>query len=93
MNAALFSATVLLILVIDPFGNVPLVVAALKKHPKFNSSLNEVTESLILKHYFHIGIAVDTDVGLLVPVLLIAARPLVRPTGRISLCLPWGRFS
>ncbi len=30
MNAELFSATILLILVIDPFGNVPLVVAALK---------------------------------------------------------------
>ena len=30
MNAELFSATVLLILVIDPFGNVPLVVSALK---------------------------------------------------------------
>ena len=30
MNAELFSATILLILVIDPFGNVPLVVATLK---------------------------------------------------------------
>jgi pyruvate dehydrogenase E2 component (dihydrolipoamide acetyltransferase) len=48
---------------------IKAVVAALQKHPKFNSSLNEVTETLILKHYFHIGIAVDTDVGLLVPVL------------------------
>jgi small neutral amino acid transporter SnatA (MarC family) len=33
MNAELFSATILLILVIDPFGNVPLVVAALKNVP------------------------------------------------------------
>jgi len=33
MNAELFSATILLILVIDPFGNVPLVVAALRKVP------------------------------------------------------------
>ena len=33
MNAELFSATVLLILVIDPFGNVPLVVSALKSVP------------------------------------------------------------
>ena len=33
MNAELFSATVLLILVIDPFGNVPLVVSALKNTP------------------------------------------------------------
>ena len=30
MNAELFSATILLVLVIDPFGNVPVVVAALK---------------------------------------------------------------
>ena len=33
MNAELFSATILLILVIDPFGNVPLVVASLKNVP------------------------------------------------------------
>jgi pyruvate dehydrogenase E2 component (dihydrolipoamide acetyltransferase) len=48
---------------------IKALVTALQKHPRFNSSLNEVTETLILKQYFHIGIAVDTDVGLLVPVL------------------------
>lgn len=48
---------------------IKALVATLKKHPHFNSSLNEVTQTLILKHYFHIGIAVDTEAGLLVPVL------------------------
>ncbi len=48
---------------------IKALVGALQKHPKFNSSINEVAEVLVLKHYFHIGIAVDTDSGLLVPVL------------------------
>ncbi|MGC8828485.1 MAG: 2-oxo acid dehydrogenase subunit E2 [Verrucomicrobiia bacterium] len=45
------------------------VVAALKKHPIFNSSLDESTNEIILKSYYHIGIAVDTEAGLLVPVV------------------------
>lgn len=48
---------------------IKALVTALKKHPKFNASLNEVAETLVRKHYYHIGIAVDTDAGLLVPVL------------------------
>lgn len=48
---------------------IQALVRALKKHPKFNASVNEVAETLVLKHYCHIGIAVDTDAGLLVPVL------------------------
>ena len=48
---------------------IKALVAALKKHPKFNASLNEVAETLVIKHYHHIGIAVDTDAGLLVPVI------------------------
>lgn len=48
---------------------IKALVNALKKHPKFNASVNEVAETLVLKHYCHIGIAVDTDAGLLVPVL------------------------
>ena len=43
------------------------VVAALKKYPNFNSSLEG--DNLILKKYFHIGIAVDTPDGLVVPVI------------------------
>ncbi len=44
-------------------------VAALKRYPQFNSSLSGDGESLILKQYFHIGVAVDTPNGLVVPVL------------------------
>lgn len=45
------------------------VVAALKRYPQFNSSLAPDGESLILKQYFHIGVAVDTPNGLVVPVI------------------------
>jgi len=45
------------------------VVSAMKKFPRFNSSLDITGENLILKHYFHIGIAVDTPDGLVVPVV------------------------
>jgi pyruvate dehydrogenase E2 component (dihydrolipoamide acetyltransferase) len=45
------------------------VVSTLKEFPEFCSSLDETGENLILKHYFHIGIAVDTANGLVVPVI------------------------
>ena len=44
------------------------VAETLKKHPVFNSSLDEVADEIIIKEYIHLGIAVDTDQGLLVPV-------------------------
>jgi pyruvate dehydrogenase E2 component (dihydrolipoamide acetyltransferase) len=44
-------------------------VAALRAHPEVNSSLSPSGDSLILKKYFHIGIAVDTPEGLVVPVV------------------------
>ena len=51
----------------------PLVLKALvetlKKHPIFNSSLDEVAQAVVFKEYFHIGIAVDTEQGLIVPVI------------------------
>ncbi len=51
----------------------PLVLQAvaetLKKHPLFNSSLDEAANEIVLKEYYHIGIAVDTEQGLIVPVL------------------------
>jgi pyruvate dehydrogenase E2 component (dihydrolipoamide acetyltransferase) len=45
------------------------VVATLRKHPLFNASLDEAAEEIVLKEYFHIGVAVDTDQGLIVPVI------------------------
>ena len=45
------------------------VVAALKAYPQFNASLDKDQKNLVLKRYYHIGIAVETDDGLVVPVL------------------------
>ncbi len=48
---------------------IKAAVAALKAYPDFNASLAPDKESLILKKYFHIGFAVDTPGGLVVPVI------------------------
>ncbi len=45
------------------------VVATLRAFPTFNASLDPAGENLILKRYFHIGVAVDTPEGLVVPVI------------------------
>lgn len=44
-------------------------VRALEQHPRFNASLDPGVQSLILKRYHHIGFAVDTEDGLVVPVV------------------------
>jgi pyruvate dehydrogenase E2 component (dihydrolipoamide acetyltransferase) len=45
------------------------VATALKRYPRFNASLDVNGSEMILKQYFHIGVAVDTPDGLLVPVV------------------------
>lgn len=67
---------------------IKAVVAALKAFPQFNASLDESGEKLILKKYFHIGIAVDTPDGLVVPVIRDCDKKglldLARELGEIS---------
>ncbi len=48
---------------------VKICAAALKQFPQFNSSLDVENKQLVLKKYVHVGVAVDTPSGLLVPVL------------------------
>lgn len=48
---------------------VKAMCAALRKFPELNSTLDEERQELVLKHYYHIGIATDTDRGLVVPVV------------------------
>ena len=48
---------------------IKAMVASLKKFPAFNASLDKDGETLILKKYFNVGIAVDTPDGLVVPVI------------------------
>lgn len=48
---------------------IKAAVVALKKFPQFNTSLDLARGELILKKYYHIGIAVDTPAGLIVPVI------------------------
>jgi pyruvate dehydrogenase E2 component (dihydrolipoamide acetyltransferase) len=58
---------------------IKVVVDALKKHPIFNTSLDEGAGDVIYKEYIHIGVAVDTDQGLIVPVIRDAdTKDLVR---------------
>ncbi len=49
-------------------------VTALRQYPVFNSSLDKSGESIVIKKYFHIGVAVDTPGGLVVPVVRDADR-------------------
>ena len=67
---------------------IKAVVAALKKYPDFNASLDASGENLILKKYFHIGFAADTPNGLVVPVLRDADRKgvieIAQETGELA---------
>ena len=48
---------------------IKAIIKGLKEYPEFNSELDEENQELILKHYYHIGIATDTERGLMVPVV------------------------
>lgn len=48
---------------------VKAAVAPLKKFPIFNASLDESAQEIVYKEYYHIGVAVDTESGLIVPVI------------------------
>lgn len=53
---------------ITPFL-IKVIAAALKKYPQFNASVDMTTNEIVYKDYVNVGIAVDTDRGLIVPVL------------------------
>jgi pyruvate dehydrogenase E2 component (dihydrolipoamide acetyltransferase) len=53
-------------------------VAALRDFPQFNSSYDMNAGELVVKKYFHVGIAVDTDRGLVVPVIKDADKKSIR---------------
>ncbi|HEX2072823.1 MAG TPA: dihydrolipoyllysine-residue acetyltransferase [Geodermatophilus sp.] len=63
-------------------------VSALREFPRFNSSLTPEKDALVLKRYFHIGVAVDTPEGLVVPVIRDVDRKgiteLSRELGEVS---------
>ena len=48
---------------------IKALVYALKEYPALNASFDEASGEIILKHYYHIGVAVDTPEGLVVPVV------------------------
>jgi pyruvate dehydrogenase E2 component (dihydrolipoamide acetyltransferase) len=67
---------------------VKVAAAALKAYPQFNASVDPEEEEIIFKSYVNVGVAVDTDRGLLVPVIRDADRKSVleiaRDLGEIS---------
>ena len=58
---------------------------ALREHPQFNASLDPAAGELILKRYCHLGVAVATDRGLIVPVIRdVDKKPLVELQGELA---------
>lgn len=56
---------------------VKALISTLREFPEFNRSLDDATQEIIQKHYYNIGIAADTEKGLLVPVIKHADRKSV----------------
>ena len=73
------------------------VVAAMQEYPIFNASLDASGENLVMKKYFHIGIAVDTPNGLVVPVVRDVDRKglfeLAAELGEVSIRARDGKLS
>ena len=76
---------------------IKAVVVALKQYPNFNASLASDGESLILKQYYHVGVAVDTPLGLVVPVIRDAdkkgLRELAKELGAVSARMREGKIN
>ena len=76
---------------------IKAAVAALKQFPQFNASLSPDGESLVLKQYYNIGVAVDTPNGLVVPVIRECDRKgviqLARELGEVSARAREGKLS
>jgi len=79
-----------------PFA-LKAVAMALKAHPTINASIDIENDQLILKEYVHLGIAVDTDRGLIVPVLrdadALSISEIARGVGALSERVRGGEFS
>lgn len=63
-------------LTVTPFL-LKVLAAALKTFPEFNASIDMTTQEIIYKKYCHIGVAVDTDRGLIVPVIRDVGRKTI----------------
>ncbi|HXX11458.1 MAG TPA: dihydrolipoyllysine-residue acetyltransferase [Burkholderiales bacterium] len=76
---------------------IKAAVAALKQFPQFNASLSPDGESLVLKQYYNIGVAVDTPNGLVVPVIRECDRKgvmqLAKELGEVSARAREGKLS
>ncbi len=76
---------------------VKAVVVALKQHPEFNASLSPDGENLIIKNYYHIGVAVNTPNGLVVPVIRDADKKglleIAKDLGEVSARMRAGKIA
>ena len=61
---------------------IKALAMSLKEFPQFNASLDEVTQEIVYKNYFNIGVAVDTPSGLIVPVLKNVDRMTIFEIGK-----------